>query len=162
MKTVIIESAVLCAAFTLMVYLMSRDPIRTLYNYPPKIQERVKSLQRYSGMIPTQENRISAKILACILFAAVLSLILRYINGCTAFSEAFRCGMILWSVVNLWDLVVLDIIWFCHDPRFVFEGTEDMVSEYHDYMFHFRGFLIGELLAVSVCTVSGAVVQYIL
>lgn len=162
MKTVIIESAVLCAAFTLMVYLMSRDPIRTLYNYPPKIQERVKSLQRYSGMIPTQENRISAKILACILFAAVLSLILRYINGCTAFSEAFRCGMILWSVVNLWDLVVLDIIWFCHDPRFVFEGTVDMVSEYHDYMFHFRGFLIGELLAVAVCTVSGAVVQYIL
>ena len=41
---IIIESAVLCLIFTLMVYLMSRDPIKTLYNYPPKIQERVKSL----------------------------------------------------------------------------------------------------------------------
>ena len=37
----IIESVVLCLIFTIMVYIMSRDPIKTLYNYPPKIQERV-------------------------------------------------------------------------------------------------------------------------
>ncbi|MCR5650867.1 MAG: hypothetical protein K6F86_06780 [Lachnospiraceae bacterium] len=43
----LIESIVLCLAFTLMVYIMSRKPIRTLYNYPPKIQERVKSLDEY-------------------------------------------------------------------------------------------------------------------
>ena len=36
----VIESVVLCAVFTLMVFLISRDPIQTLYNYPPRIQER--------------------------------------------------------------------------------------------------------------------------
>lgn len=41
---IVIESAALCLIFTLMVYFMSRDPIKTLYNYPPNIQERVKSL----------------------------------------------------------------------------------------------------------------------
>ena len=40
-----IESVVLCLVFTLMVYYMSREPIKSLYNYPPKIQERVKSLE---------------------------------------------------------------------------------------------------------------------
>ena len=40
----LIESVILCLLFTLMVYLMSREPIKTLYNYPPRIQERVKSL----------------------------------------------------------------------------------------------------------------------
>ena len=34
---IVIEIIVLCLIFTLMVYLMSRDPIKTLYNYPPKM-----------------------------------------------------------------------------------------------------------------------------
>ena len=46
----IIESVVLCLIFTIMVYIMSRDPIKTLYNYPPKIQERVKSLDEYKDI----------------------------------------------------------------------------------------------------------------
>ena len=37
----VIESIILCLIFTIMVYIMSREPIKTLYNYPPKIQERV-------------------------------------------------------------------------------------------------------------------------
>ena len=49
----VIESVVLCLAFTLMGYIMSREPIKTLYNYPPKIQERVKSLEEYKDQIPT-------------------------------------------------------------------------------------------------------------
>ena len=40
---IVIECIVLCALFTLMVYIMSKNPIATLYNYPPKVQERVKS-----------------------------------------------------------------------------------------------------------------------
>ena len=58
----VIESIALCVLFTIMVYIMSREPIKTLYNYPPKIQERVKTLDEYKGRIPTQENKIFAKI----------------------------------------------------------------------------------------------------
>ena len=157
-----IESIVLCLVFTLVVYLMSREPIKILYNYPPKIQERVKSLDEYKDKIPTQKNKLAAKLGACVLFIAVLSLILRYINGYTTFLQAFGYGFLLWTIVNIWDAVVLDIIWFCHDPHFVFEGTEDMVSDYHDYLFHIKGFFIGEALALVVCALAGLVVQYVL
>ena len=58
----LVESFILCAIFTLMVYIMSREPIKTLYNYPPKIQERVKSLDEYKDLIPTQKNKLVAKI----------------------------------------------------------------------------------------------------
>ena len=159
---ILIESVVLCALFTLMVYLMSRDPIKTLYNYPPNIQERVKSLEEYRDSIPTQKNKIAAKVTACILFVVVISLILRYVNGYTTFLQAFGYGFLLWTVVNLWDLIVLDIIWFCHDPQFVLKGTEDMVSDYHDYGFHLKGFFIGETLALIVCALAGLTVQFIL
>ena len=157
-----IESIVLCLVFTLMVYLMSRAPIKSLYNYPPKIQERVKTLDEYKDKIPTQKNKLAAKLGACVLFVAVLSLILRYVNGYTTFLQAFGYGFLLWTIVNLWDAVVLDILWFCHDPHFVFKGTEDMVSDYHDYGFHIKGFFIGEALALVVCALAGLVVQYVL
>ena len=159
---IVIESIALCLIFTLMVYLMSREPIKSLYNYPPKIQERVKSLEEYKDQIPTQKNKLAAKLGACVLFIVVLSLILRYINGYTTFLQAFGYGFLLWTVVNLWDAVVLDIIWFCHDPHFVFKGTEDMVSDYHDYWFHIKGFFIGEGLALVVCAIAGLVVQFVL
>ena len=62
-----VESIILCLVFTLMVYLLSREPIKSLYNYPPKIQERVKSLDEYRDKIPTQKNKLAAKLCACCL-----------------------------------------------------------------------------------------------
>ena len=126
---IVIESTVLCLLFTLMVYLMSREPIKTLYNYPPRIQERVKSLEEYRDQIPTQKYKVIAIICASLLFVVILSLFLRYVNGYTTFMKAFGYGFLLWTIVNLWDVLVLDILWFCHDPHFVFKGTEDMVSD---------------------------------
>ena len=162
MSIIVIESVVLCLLFTLMVYFMSKEPIRTLYNYPPRIQERVMSLDEYKDRIPTRKNKVAAKMEASILFVIILSLILRFVNGYTTFREAFGYGFLLWTIVNLFDAIVLNIIWFCHDPHFVFKGTEDMVEDYHDYGFHIKGFFIGEALALVVCTLAGLVVQFIL
>ena len=160
--TIVIEGIILCFVFTLMVYLMSKDPIKTLYNYPPKIQERVKSLDEYKDKIPTKKNKLTAKIFASILFIIILCIVLRYINGYTTFARSFLYGFILWTIVNLYDAIVLDIIWFCHDKRFVFKGTEDMINEYHNYWFHIKGFFIGEILAIIVCAVSGLIVQFVI
>ena len=159
---IVIESAILCALFTLMVFIISREPIKTLYNYPPKIQERVRSLDEYKDKIPTQDNKIVAKIFASVLFLVIICVILRYINGYTTFIESFGYGFLLWTIVNLYDAIVLDIIWFCHDKYFVFKGTEDMIIEYHNYWFHIKGFFIGELLALIICSLAGVIIQFVL
>lgn len=112
--------------------------------------------------IPTQNNKIAAKLVACVLFVVILSLLLHFVNGYNSFPEAFGYGFLLWTIVNLWDMIVLDIIWFCHDPYFVFKGTEDMVEDYHDYWFHIKGFFIGETIALVVCALAGLVVQFVL
>ena len=158
----VIESVILCVLFTVMVYIMSRNPIKTLYNYPPKIQERVKSLEEYKDKIPMQKNKITAKLFASVLIILILSVVLRYINGYSSFAEGFGYGFLLWTIVNLYDVIVLDILWFCHDPYFVFKGTEDMIKDYHDYLFHIKGFFIGELLALMVCAVVGVIIQFAL
>ena len=157
----IIESIVLCFIFTLLVYIFSREPIKTLYNYPPNIQERVKSLPEYKDKIPSTKNKISAKLIACVLFVSLITLMMKYINGCRSFKDTFINSFILWSVVNLYDAIVLDIVWFCHDPYFVLKGTEDMIEDYHDYLFHIKGFFIGELIALIICSIAGLVVKFL-
>ena len=158
---ILLESIILCLVFTIMVYIMSRDPIKTLYNYPPKIQERVKELKEYKNKIPTQENKLVAKLEASIIFIIILVIVLRYINGYTTFKDSFCYGFLLWTIVNLYDLIVLDILWFCHDKQFVFKETEDMKEEYHNYWFHTKGFLIGELLAVIICLIAATIIHFL-
>ena len=158
----VIESIVLCVLFTIMVYIMSREPIKTLYNYPPKIQERVKSLEEYKDKIPTNKNKLTAKLGASVIFLVIIALVLRYVNGCTTFMDSFVNGFLLWTIVNLYDAVVMDIIWFCHDKQFVFKGTEDMVKEYHNYWFHIKGFFIGEVLALVICALAGLIIHFVL
>ncbi len=92
---IVVESIVLCVLLTIMVYIMSRNLIATLYNYPPKIQERVKSLKEYKDKISTAQNKVFAKIIASIFIVIIISLILRYINGYTTFIEGFGYGFLL-------------------------------------------------------------------
>ncbi|MBP3255216.1 MAG: hypothetical protein J6M60_01825 [Clostridia bacterium] len=159
---IVIESIVLCALFTLFVFILSREPIKILYNYPPKIQERVKTLEEYKDKIPTQKNKVVKKIFALFFFLIIICIVLRYINGYTTFIESFGYGFLLWTIVNLFDAIVLDIIWFCHDKHYVIKGTEDMVEEYHNYWFHIKGFFIGEVLALIICSLAGIIIHFVL
>ena len=51
--TFFIESLIACALFTLFVFLMSRNPIKTIFNYPPSaitgysIKEITFSFRKY-------------------------------------------------------------------------------------------------------------------
>ena len=159
MFTIIIETIILGLIFTIMVYQMSKNPIKEIYNYPPKIQERVKSLKQYKDKIPTQKKKISIKITASIIIILIISLIMKYINGYNTFFEGFIYSYIIWSIINWYDAIILDCAWFCHSKRFIIEGTEDMTKEYHNYWFHIRGTLIGEIIGLVVCIIVGLIVS---
>ena len=157
--TFLIESLIACAVFTLFVFLMSRDPVKTVFNYPPAIIERCKQL----GLVD-ESNRPGGtgfyvkKVAALLVFGVLLGLLVRFANGCTTFWCGVLTAYALWCVVNWFDAIVLDCIWFCHDPHFVIKGTEDMTRDYHDYWFHIKGALIGMVLAVPAALIAGLIV----
>ena len=158
---ILIEALVFCIVFTLMILILSKDPIKTLYNYPPKIQERVKSLEEYKDKIPTQNNKIATKILAAIIIIIIASVVMRFVNGYTDFLTGFKCSYLLWTIVNWYDALIMDCLWFCHDKRFIFKGTEDMEKDYHDYWFHIKGAIIGQIIGLGACLAIGGVVGLI-
>ena len=88
----------------------------------------------------------------------LLGLLVRYANGCTTFWGGFLTAYALWNVVNWFDAIVLDCLWFCHDPHFVIKGTEDMTKDYHDYWFHIKGSLLGMVLAIPSALIAGLIV----
>ena len=68
-----IESIVACALFTLFVFLMSRDPVKTIFNYPPAIVERCKAL----GLVddsnrPGGPGFYAKKVVAIVLFGVLV------------------------------------------------------------------------------------------
>ena len=157
--TFLIESLIACAIFTLFVFLMSRNPIKTIFNYPPAIIERCNKL----GLVdasnrPGGPGFYAKKIVAMMVFGVLLGLLVRYVNGC----ETYWCGTLtayaLWVVVNWFDAFVMDCLWFCHDKHFVIPGTEDMTAAYHDYWFHIKGALVGMLLGIPAALVAGGIV----
>ena len=156
--TFLIESLIACALFTLFVFLMSRNPIKSIFNYPPAIIERCDQL----GLVDAS-NRPGGvmfyvkKIVAMIIFGILLGLLVRYVNGCTTFLCGALTAYALWVVVNWFDALVLDCLWFCHDKHFVIPGTEDMTAAYHDYGFHIKGALIGMLLGIPAALVAGGI-----
>ena len=158
MNVIIVETAILGFVFTMLVYRMSRNPIKELYNYPPKIQERVKSLEQYKDKIPTQKKKITVKLVASLIIIIVISLIMKYINGYNSFLDGFKYSFIIWSIINWYDAIVLDCIWFCHSKQFIIKGTEDMEEEYHNFWFHIKGSIIGEIIGLFVCLIVGLVV----
>ena len=71
-------------------------------------------------------------------------------------------GFLLWTIVNTYDALIIDICWFCQNKRFVFKGTEDMIKEYHNYWFHIKESLKGEVIALVICTIVGLIIEFIL
>ena len=157
--TFLIESLIACVIFTLFVFLMSRDPVKTIFNYPPAIIERCKQLGLVDeGNRPGGKGFYAKKVAALLVFGVLLGLLVRYVNGCTTFWCGALTAYAIWCVVNWFDAIVLDCIWFCHDPHFVIKGTEDMTRDYHDYWFHIKGALIGMVLAIPAALIAGLVV----
>lgn len=113
-----LESIIACAVFTLFVFLMSRDPIKTVFNYPPAIIERCDKL----GLVDVSNRPGGAvfytkKIVAMMVFGVLLGILARYVNGCTTFWNGCLTAYALWAVVNWFDALILDCLWFCHDKH---------------------------------------------
>lgn len=159
---ILIEIIILCLIFTIFAYSLSINPIKSLYNYPPIIQERVKTLKQYKDKIPTNKNKIITKSLVALSIIIIVSLILRYINGYTTFLESFLSSLFIWTIINIYDVIIIDIIWFCHSKSVIIKGTEDMIKSYKDYLFHIKEGIKGEVIGTLICLIIGLVIHFIL
>lgn len=158
----LIECVICCVLFTVPVMMVVyKDPISMINSYPPAIVKRVEELPQYKDTIKSREKKHAyQKLIAVFVFVIVLAA-LAYFSGCRTFGTAFYHVFMLFFVVNMYDFLVLDWGHFCHSKRVRIPGTEDMIEEYQNPWFHFRGACKGTVLGILVALIAGGLVHLI-
>lgn len=157
---------VICIYFTFGILLIGRaNPMMLINDYPPDVQQRYRELRGNAEVETIRRNGVGLRIafmlgLLGILVFSILhlqSLIGPSTYGTTAFS-LFASTM----TFNVFDLLVLDWLLFnTLSPRFaVLPGTEGMAG-YKNFLWHFRGFVIGCVLSAMVAVVGAGYVELI-
>ena len=156
---ILFNSALICGLVlslvlsTIMVISAAIAPDMWVGDYPPDIKERF-------GPMSPRAARIRPFV-ATLVFAAALAIpVIGLYNlsskvGYLQFLPALVFSATALLVFNVFDLLVLDWLFFCTiQPRpMVLPGTEGMAG-YRDYRFHFIGFLKGLIF----CSVGGLIV----
>lgn len=158
-----IECAVLCVIFSLLVVpRVKHNPLKWAYDYPPAIQKRLKELGLVENdSLIKNKGAVIRKICFSIITAIIFSALLYFLNGAENFAAGFIDSYIIWFAVTWFDAIVMDCIWFCHDKSIIIKGTEDMVSEYHNYRYHIIASLKGSLIGLPVCAAVGGLIELI-
>ena len=157
---ILIESIVACLLFTIAFGgLTYFNPLSMIHDYPPAIQNKAKEL----GLITDEQKGYSKtdiirKIIAIIVFGLILAIVVYKFNGADTFAKGFGYSYLLWNIVNWWDAIVLDCLWFCHCKKVIIPGTEEM-KEYKDYLFHIKGSLKGMLYGIPASLLVGILVM---
>lgn len=156
----IIECVVICILFSIGIFIpLYKNPVGQIMSYPKKIRERVESLPQYKDCIKQKEKKhLSIKILSIFVFALVLYII-AYMSGARTFIQVFTHVFIIFFVVNLYDLLIMDLLIFRNVKSFRIPGTEDMEKEYKECWHHIRGFFFGVGIGIIVALLSTLYIQ---
>ena len=152
------EAAVACLLFSAAVWAsLRRDPMFWYQDFPPAVRERLRALPEYAGRIPELRRTAARKLSVALALVALLAAV-ALASGARDFAGALGWCFALWSVVNLWDALVLDTLWFCWGRGVRIPGTEDLEDAYLDVRPHWLGFLAGEAIGIAVSAASAAMV----
>lgn len=153
MYTFIIEAVIICIIFTILCVLSvekGKDNMEMVrLDYPGAVVDRLIELGRLERRAePSFFERIWRKWPSLILFGVIEGILVKYVNHAGTFLSGFLTSYALWTVVNWYDALVIDCLWFCHSKRVIIPGTEDLVDAYRDYMFHIKGALRGMIIGM--------------
>ena len=147
----LIECIIFAILFSLMIFIpLYKNPIGQIMSYPIEIRKRVESLPQYKDTIEKREKKhLSIKIISIFVFALVLCIV-AYLSGATTFNDVFKHVFILFFFVNIYDLIVMDLLIFRNVKKFRIPGTEDLDKEYKNPKHHIIGAFIGTAIGLIV------------
>ena len=145
----------LCLLLLLICYLNTGSDeknMRGFRSYPKEVQNLVRRDAVLGQTAPLEVNLV--KVLSCnfALFTTIflaIGLVIKHTVGFDGFADAFAYFFILGEVMNLFDLVVIDLLWWRNTPRIRFSCAQDK-ELYQDPSVHIASFARGVVMYVAV------------
>ncbi len=152
----------LCLALWLICYLNTGSDeknMRSFRSYPKEVKKLVRRDAVLCQSAPLEIN--SVKVLVCnfVLFTGVfliVGLVIKHTVGFDGFADTFIYLLIMGEVLNLFDLVVIDLLWWRNSPRIRFSCAQDK-ELYQDPSTHIASFLRGAVMYIVVAFVVAGV-----
>lgn len=149
----VLECIAACVLFTAALELLCAKRREVFINdYPPVVTEKLRALGLVAEKPPARKSDIIRKAVALVVYVGVFAIVLRFINGITAFSEAALTAYLLWLVVDWYDFLVVDILMAPFDKFYKLAKVSPI--ERSAVWFHFkasvRGMVIGAVFAPVV------------
>lgn len=131
-----------------------------LRSYPDEVQARVRREPRFSGTLPKAKSLRSILLSNLLMFTvvfSVLGLALKKSLGLSDYWPAFWYFLVLGDGLGLFDLVVIDLLWWRNTKRVRFSFLPER-AYYQDPSKHVGSFVRGIPLFAAISALSAAIV----
>lgn len=115
---VVVETVMLCIVFFLLCYIgtgTDSKNLKSYSSYPDEVQIRIDDISEYQGKFK-KSNKFSVFIFNLLLFLVILFLLGLPIKE-DNFLHNFLCLSIMGQGLNLFDLFVVDLLWWRNTKR---------------------------------------------
>ena len=151
----LIETVILCGAFFGVCYLGTGTDQKNLKNYssyPVKVQNRIQEIAEYRGKF--KETGRAPIWAANFLVFTVLFLLFGIPIRQENFAYNFICLLVLGQTLNVFDLLVIDLLWWRNSKRIRLSKIPQK-ELYQDPKKHVESFLRALFLYFFVALVDG-------
>lgn len=151
----LIETVILCAAFFGLCYLATGTDQKNLKNYssyPVKVQNCIQEIAEYRGKFK-ETGKAGIWVTNFFVFT-VLFLLLGIPIRQENFAYNFRCLLVLGQTLNVFDLLIIDLLWWRNSERTRLSKIPQKAL-YQDPKKHVEAFLRALVLYFFVALVDG-------
>ena len=150
-----IEATVLCALLFLLCILGTGTDAKNLQNYssyPDAVQSRIRSFPEYQHQFKEQNPLLTftANFLLFLVILFVFGIFIRQSN----FSHNFLSLLILGQTLNVFDLIVIDLLWWRRTPRIRFSKLPKPAL-YQDPRKHISAFIRAFIMYFAIALIDG-------
>lgn len=142
---------IIYSLFFLMCYLgtgTTEKNMKSFYSYPDRIQEKIQANEKLSTMIPKKSTYVASFLSNYVLFTVVF-----FVVGFWLHIDGLWNNILYFLIVgiglNLFDLLIIDILWWSNTKRTKFEELDADASEYKNPQKHVMAF--GRGIPVFIC-----------
>ena len=157
----IIECIIICVIMWGLCFLLTGNDYKNfngLRSYPIEVQNIIKKNKKYKDKIkPT--NMIKVFILNLVMFSIILFIFGLFIKT-ENFTGNFINVLVLGEVLNLFDLVVIDLLWWRNTKRIRFSDIPEK-EKYQDPKQHIGSFERGIIMYLIIAVIDGIILTVI-
>ncbi len=153
----IIEIIILCAAFFALCFLgTGRDEknLKSYASYPDEVQKRIREADEYQGKF-REANKLAtwfANLLVFLILFIIFGAFLREKD----FMQNFINLLILGQALNIFDLIVIDLLWWRNTKRIRLSKVPEKAL-YQNPKKHIQAFVRAIPMYIVVAAVDGYV-----